>query len=111
MSLAADMLAEGLSALHSCSGEDVTFRGQSVSALVDRMPGDPLADGSIGMTFDEGVTVSILVTAVESAPEDGEQFVDSFGYRLTIAPNGVRHRGLRWECRCTLTRHVSTATR
>lgn len=77
-------------------GENVTFRGVTVRALIDRTPKAGNPPGNIEVTTQRGSVVQLPLTV--SAPEQGDVITDghSIKHRVLYA----RHIGHCWNCEC-----------
>jgi hypothetical protein len=93
--------AQALNALLQTRGETASFRGASVSALVDRLTRPASIPGRVDASPIEGVTVWLMLSQV-TAPRPGEIITDSNGFKLRITrSNFIGHS---WECLCSTDR-------
>lgn len=97
MSQASQLLATGLTSLLATNGEQVSFRGLGVVALVTR---DEEVTDPRKPHLSENMTSSILFLSdsLSEAPRVGESVTDEFGYTHLIQK--VKFTGQGWRCQC-----------
>lgn len=86
--------------LLATNGENVTFRGKTVRALINRTPKANNPPGSVHISSLIGSVVQIPATF--ERPKKGESFIDSASanHRLT---NHAAPFGHCWNCECEVT--------
>lgn len=82
------------------NGENVTFRGATVRALVNRTPKANNPPGELHISSLIGSVIQVPITV--SKPTKGEVFTDgaSINHRLT---NHAAYLGHCWSCECEVT--------
>lgn len=99
MSLAGDILKHAQTALLGIAGEPVTFRGQTVTALVDRtVPPELVQRAELDLIQSEASEVWIPANSIYGPPRSGEYFTDSIGLIHTI--RAVRRDETTWKVIC-----------
>lgn len=100
MSAASAALNAGFDALLSAAGESVTFRGGTLTALIDREPFRSVIKTPDFNPRDQSV-IEIQAEDVDSIPVRGEVFEDEEGlnHRIQI----VSRRGGTYRCECKVT--------
>lgn len=97
MSAASAALSAGFDALLGVAGERVTFRGDTLTATIDREPFRRTAPRPDFNARDASV-VEIRADDVDSIPEAGENFTDEDGARHRV--QFVSRRGGTYRCEC-----------
>lgn len=100
MSAASAALSAGFDALLSACGESVTFRGDTITAVIDREPFHRLTDSPDFNPRDLSV-VELQAAAVDSIPQAGENFEDEDGGKHRVRT--VSRRGGTYRCECKVT--------
>lgn len=90
-------LERGFEKLLTYQGEDVTFRGSTIPALVNRSPKRPAWNGPAKT----GAPVAVIIQIRNSVtlPVIGNSFTDD--RNLTHRITNVKHMGHCWECECS----------
>lgn len=107
MSAASAALSAGFDALLSAAGESVTFRGETITALIDLEPFRRAIKTPDFNARDLSV-VEIQAEAVDSIPEAGEIFEDEEGLKHRI--QFVSRRGGTYRCECKVSEPPSNPT-
>jgi hypothetical protein len=81
MSASSTALLAGFNSLLASNGEDLTWRGGTVTGIVNREP-FPELNKRADFSARDVSRIETLVMATE--PEPGEEFVDAFGYRHRV---------------------------
>jgi hypothetical protein len=100
MNIADTALAQGFDGLLAIAGDTVTFRGVSVSAVIDWTPFEEKPPGSNLPDFDEQSTsrIEIKTSAVASTPIVGEIITTTGPVYHRIAK--VKFNGSAWILEC-----------
>ncbi len=95
-------LAAGLAALNSFAPETMTFRGATVTALLNRaVPPPALPTGRPDFTA-RNLSSIMLPSSIGSAPTAGEIIVDSLGTTVHRIQQS-QWNGFGWICLCEVT--------
>lgn len=103
MNAADRALAKGFSTLTAVAGDVVTFRGLSLSAVVDWRPMDEKApdNGLPDFTSRETSRIQFPMASVSSAPQAGEIMRTG---RVNHRIQKVVGNGSEWVCDCEVSR-------
>lgn len=91
----------GFQVLLLTSGEDLTFRGASVRAVVDRQPEREVPNDRVDFQEREASRIELFRSAVQGKPRSGEYFKDVAGGNHRIQKVGGTD--LTWWCECDVT--------
>jgi len=101
MSNAATDRLDALEELLEEDGETLTFRSDSLTAIVDRnLEASPTRKGQVEFTERPLTRIELLRSDVTSAPEAGEVFEDAAGEFHRVET--VRSTDLTYRCDCLL---------
>lgn len=81
------------------NGEAVTFRGASVTVIINRNLNEPQRPNQPNFNARLESEVELLKTAVASIPVAGEEFIEADGYKHRVKM--VASRGICWICQCS----------
>lgn len=96
-----DALAEGFAVLLATAGEPLTFRGASVTAVVNRSPRSTPIPNAVNFKPHDASEISHWADDTDPIPKAGERYTDAAGLQHRV--QSVQRLGDRISCTC----HVS----
>lgn len=89
----------GFNSLLARDGEELTFRGETLVALVDRgQPAKPSDRGHINFLDSDQSRIEFLKSAISTGPKAGEDLKDEFDLHHRIQT--VRQTDITYRCEC-----------